>query len=143
MDTTQNNDDLKPSHEQILYANILFIGAWGGIVILFITYFLYVTGIIPPHVDMMTVIQHWNHGVHEYLTATNSPQGWDWVALLDKGDYLNFVGLVLLAAMTIFCYFFLVKGYWRQKDWKFAIICILEILVLVVAASGMLGSGGH
>ncbi len=143
MNTTQNSDDLKPNREQVLYANILFIGAWSGIAILFITYFLYAAGIIAPHVDKMTVIQHWGQGVHEYLVATNSPQGWGWVSLLARGDYMNFVGLVLLAAMTIFCYLFLVKGYFRQKDWTFMLICILEVLVLVVAASGILGSGGH
>ena len=143
MNTTQNSDDLKPSREQLLYANILFIGAWGGIAILFVTYFLYATGVVAPHVDKMAVIQHWGQGVHEYLVATNSPQGWGWVALLGKGDFMNFIGLVLLAAMTIFCYFFLIKGYGRQKDYTYMIICALEVLVLLVAASGILGSGGH
>lgn len=143
MNTIQNSEDLKPNREQILYANILFIGAWSGIAILFVTYFLYAVGVIAPHVDKMTVIQHWGQGVHEYLVATNSPQGWGWVSLLGRGDYLNYAGLILLAALTIFCYFFLVKGYFRQKDRAFMIICILEILVLVVAASGILGGGGH
>ena len=143
MNTTQTNEDLKPSREQVLYANILFIGAWGGIAILLLTYFIYASGIIAPHVDKMTVIQHWGQGVHEYLTATQSPQGWGWVGLLGRGDYLNFLGLALLAGMTIFCYFFLVKGYFRQKDWTYMILCACEILVLLVAASGLLGSGGH
>lgn len=143
MNTTRNNDDLKPNREQVLYANILFIGAWGGIVILLLTYFIYAAGLITPHVDKMTVIEHWGQGVHEFLAATNAPQGWDWLALLARGDYLNFLGLALLAGLTIFCYFFLVKGYSRQKDWAFTTICILEILVLLLAASGLLGGGGH
>jgi hypothetical protein len=50
---------------------------------------------------------------------------------------------VLLALMTIFCYLVLVRGYIRQKNWIFTVIAILEIVVLSVAASGILGSGGH
>jgi hypothetical protein len=35
------------------------------------------------------------------------------------------------------------RGYLRQKNWIFAIIAFLEILVLSLAASGILGTGGH
>jgi hypothetical protein len=31
----------------------------------------------------------------------------------------------------------------RKKDWIFAAISILEIIVLSLAASGILGGGGH
>jgi hypothetical protein len=45
--------------------------------------------------------------------------------------------------MTIFCYLVLVRGYARNKDWIFTTIAILEIVVLSIAASGILGGGGH
>jgi hypothetical protein len=45
--------------------------------------------------------------------------------------------------MTIFCYLVLVRGYLCKKDWIYAVISVLEILVLSLAASGILGSGGH
>ena len=45
--------------------------------------------------------------------------------------------------MTIVCYLVLVRGYSRQKDWIYAAIAVLEIVVLSVAASGILGAGGH
>ena len=50
---------------------------------------------------------------------------------------------VLLALMTIFCYLVLVRGYVRQQNWIYAVIALLEIVVLSVAASGILGTGGH
>jgi hypothetical protein len=37
----------------------------------------------------------------------------------------------------------LVRGYSRQKDWIYTAIAVLEIVVLSVAASGILGTGGH
>jgi len=140
---TQNKEDLQPSPEQIIYANLLVIGVWAGIFILVTTYVIYLTGILPAHVDMSLIPKLWGKGVNEYLEITHSPHGWGWAALLSKGDFLNYIGFAFLALMTIFCYLVLVRGYSRQKDWMFAAIAVLEIVVLSVAASGILGAGGH
>ena len=140
---TQNKEDLKPSPEQIIYANLLIIGVWAGIIILVATYAIYVTGVLPAHVDMSLIPTLWGKGVNEYLKMTHSPHGWGWVTLLSKGDFLNYIGFAFLALMTIVCYLVLVRGYSRRKDWIFAAIAVLEIIVLSVAASGILGAGGH
>ncbi len=138
-----DDQDLRPMPEQITYANLLFYGAWLGIFILMVTYFLYVTGILSPHVKISAVPQNWGKSVHDYIAATGSPAGWNWVALLGRGDFLNFIGMALLAVMTIFCYIVLIPGYIRRKDWAYTVICVLEVLVLSLAASGILGGGGH
>ncbi len=138
-----NDPDLKPMPEQVLYANVLAIGAWSAIVIMFITYGLYVLGVIEPHVPLEMVPKYWSHNVMDYMHATGSPHGWGWASLLGTGDFLNFIGLALLASMTIFCYLLLLPGYKRRKDYILISIVIAEVLVLVVAASGILGSGGH
>lgn len=139
----QANASSRPSKEQVIYANILVMGVWVGLAVLFITYGLYLSGIIAPHVDMSLVINNWGKGVNEYLEITNSPHGWGWVHLLSKADFLNYAGFAFLALLTVLCYLVLVKGYIQKKDWIYAIIAILEIVVLSVAASGLLGSGGH
>lgn len=136
-------DDLKPMPEQLRYANILFIGAWIGIFLMIISYIIYLGGILSPHVDPVLIAQNWDKGIDEYLHITHSPHGWAWLNLLSRGDYANFIGLTLLAVLTIFCYFFLIVGYRKRKDWAYFFICILEVLVLALAASGILGSGGH
>jgi hypothetical protein len=133
----------KPSKEQVIYANILVVGVWTGIALLFTTYFLYLSGILTPHVDISLIPELWGKGVNEYLELTHSPHGWGWVGLVTKGDFLNYVGFVLLAMMTVLCYLVLLKGYLAKKDWIYASIAVLEVLVLLVAASGLLGSGGH
>jgi len=140
---TELNNDLKPSPEQKRYAKLLFMGAWISIFLLIFTYSLYVIGVISPHVDINTVTQHWNKGVAEYLEITNCPEGWGWLSLIFKGDYLNFVGLTVLALMTIICYLSILPSFVRKKDWIYSVICFLEILVLCIAASGILGAGGH
>ncbi|MBA3008890.1 MAG: DUF1634 domain-containing protein [Proteobacteria bacterium] len=140
---TQANLASRPSKEQVIYANILVIGVWIGLGILFLTYAIYVSGILPSHVDMMLVTQNWDKGVNEYLAITHSPHGLGWLALMGKGDFLNYLGFAFLALLTIVCYLVLVKGYFAKKDWIYAGIAILEILVLSLAASGLLGGGGH
>jgi hypothetical protein len=138
-----DKQSLKPSREQIIYANLLLMGMVAGIIIMIITYLIYSTGILPPHVDMQLVTANWGKGIHEYLEITHSPHGWGWTALLLKGDFLNYIGFTLLGLMTIFCYLVLVRGFIRKKDWIFSVISILEIVVLSLAASGIFGSGGH
>ncbi|MEJ2153760.1 MAG: hypothetical protein P8X96_00340 [Desulfobacteraceae bacterium] len=141
--TASDNPNLRPSKEQIIYANLLLMGMVAGLVIMFITYIVYLTGLLPPQVGMDAISANWGKGIHEYLELTHSPNGWGWIPLLGKGDFLNFIGFALLGLMTIVCYVVLVRGYLRKKDWIFAVISVLEIAVLALAASGILGSGGH
>ena len=139
----QQSKSLKPMPEQITYANMLFIGAWAGILLMLITYFIYVTGILSPHIDVTVITQNWDKGVDEFLEITHSPHGWGWLRLLNKGDFINFIGLVFIAVLTIICYLFLVVGYKKRNDWVYFSICLFEIAVLTLAASGILGTGGH
>jgi hypothetical protein len=141
--SAMDKQSAKPSREQIIYANLLLMGMLAGIIVMMVTYAIYLTGILPSHVDMQVISANWGKGIHEYLEITHSPHGWGWTSLLHKGDFLNYIGFVLLGLMTIFCYLVLVRGYFRKKDWIYAVISVLEILVLSLAASGILGSGGH
>jgi len=143
MTTEYDEQELKTTPEQLVYANLLFLGAWGGIFIMIATYLIYITGVLTPHVDINIIPLNWTKGVQEYLEITGSPHGWGWAALLHKGDFLNFIGMALLAVMTIICYLTLIPAYIKKKETALAVICILEVLVLSVAASGLLGTGGH
>ncbi|MGD9216901.1 MAG: hypothetical protein PVJ84_18965 [Desulfobacteraceae bacterium] len=141
--TVVDKQSPKPSREQIIYANLLLMGMVAGIIVMMITYAIYLAGFLPPHVDLNVISANWGKGIHDYLEITHSPHGWGWAALLLKGDFLNYIGFTLLGLMTIFCYLVLVRGYLCKKDWIYAVISVLEILVLSLAASGILGSGGH
>jgi hypothetical protein len=133
----------KASPEQIRYANLLFNGCWGAIALLFLTYLLYVTGIIEAHVPMDKLPSYWSRSVQHYVEAADVPVGWGWVRLLGTGDFLNFLGIAMLAGLTIVGYLTLIPAYLRSKDLPFLTIVVLEILVLLMAASGLLGTGAH
>ncbi len=138
-----NTPNTNAPAEQITYANILFYGCWGGLALMAVTYFLYVSGIMEPYVSMELVTKFWSLPVHDYLTENNVPTGWGWATLLSKGDFLNFTGIALLAGLTIVGYIPLIFAYLKKKDMPFAIIALLEVIVLCVAASGIVGGGAH
>ena len=135
--------------EQLVYAKVLEIGMYIGLVILFITFALYVSRAVAPAVPLEQVSSYWSQGVHEYLEAVNDdflhlehpPTGWAWVNLLDKGDFLNFVGIAILAGISILCYLAIVPTLLRKKDNAYLAMAILEVLVLSLAASGILAVG--
>jgi hypothetical protein len=139
----QDKQALKPSQDQIIYANLLIIGVWVGLAVLLLTYAIYLFEILPMHVSRSLIPTVWDKGVGEYLEITRSPHGWGWITLLGKGDFLNYIGFALLGLMTLMCFIVLLRGYLRQKNWIFSTIAFLEILVLALAASGILGTGGH
>ena len=135
--------------EQLLYARVLEIGMYIGLVILFVTFSLYAFGILAPAVPLDQISNYWNQGVNEYLEAVNRdhlhlahpPTGWAWVSMVGKGDFLNFIGIAILGGITIICYLAIVPALLRKKDFAYLAMAILEVLVLSLAASGVLVVG--
>jgi hypothetical protein len=60
---------------------------------------------------------------------------------LGEGDLLNFLGIAFLAGVTIVCYLAIVPGLMRKKDTPYVALALVEVDVLVLAASGILKSG--
>jgi hypothetical protein len=77
------------------------------------------------------------------LQESGIKAGWAWLGDLKYGDMLNFVPIAFLSAITIWCYLAIIPGLMRKKDTAYVVIAIVEVIVLCVAASGILGSGGH
>jgi len=134
---------LKATEEQIAYAKLLDVGMKVGLVALIITFIIYLSGILTPHIPVNDLPKYWGLSVHKYLEATHIPHGWAWLGMIGKGDILNFVGIAFLAGITIFCYLRIIPIFFRKKDKVYGVLAILEVLVLLLAASGILKSGGH
>ncbi len=133
----------RASEEQIAYAGILNIGMWLGLAILVLTFFVYVSGTLSCHVPINDLPQHWSKSSKEFIHTCSAPTGWGWVARTGKGDYLNFIGIAVLAGLTILCYLTILPILMRKKDTPYVVIAVLEIAVLALAASGIMKVGGH
>jgi len=137
------SDKTKASEEQIAYAKVLNIGMWFGLALLIITFFVYISGVLPSYVPIDDLPKYWTMRVHDFNVALNAPTGWGWASLVGKGDYLNFIGIAILSGLTILCYLVILPILARKKDRAYVVIAIAEVLVLSLAASGLLKVGGH
>jgi hypothetical protein len=139
----------KADEEQLLYAKILARGMYLGLALLLGTFALYATGLVSPAVPIEALPDYWTLSVHDYLETVNEHHlhrdylitGWSWLKVMNFGDYLNLIGIALLSAVTIFCYMAILPGLIRKKDWIFAAVATAEILILCLAASGIVRVG--
>jgi hypothetical protein len=116
--------------EQRIYARWLDVGTRIAFVVLIVSFFVYVFGLLDPLVPPQELARHWGLPVDRYVAATGAPTGWDWLRLLGKGDYLNFLGIAALASITIVCYARIVPVLPRLQ----AVLAIIQIAVLLAAA---------
>ncbi|MFA7620045.1 MAG: hypothetical protein WC012_13490 [Thiohalomonadaceae bacterium] len=129
------------SEEQVVYAKVLDAGMKLGFVIVVVSFVLYVFGFVTPHVPVEQLPHYWTLSAQEYLVATNVPTGWGWLSLAGKGDYLNFIGIAILSLVTVVCYLRILPIFAKGGDKAFTAIAAVEVLVLVLAASGILVIG--
>lgn len=131
------------SEEQFVYAKVLGTGMEIGLAALVVTFILYAADLLTPHVAVNDLPLVWKMPVREYLAVTGIHAGWSWLGMIGKGDFINFIGIAFLAGITIPCYLAILPGLIRKKDTILTVVALLEITVLVLAASGVLRGGGH
>ncbi|MBS3808657.1 MAG: hypothetical protein KGY38_00685 [Desulfobacterales bacterium] len=128
--------------EQQLYAEMLEKGMYVGLLLLLLTFLLYATGIVDPYIPLDKIAEYWHQSSTDYLHKAGIPDGWGWVGFLGYGDFLNFIPIAILAAVTIFSYLTIIPILLRQNDKVYATLAGIEVLILILAASGLL-KGGH
>lgn len=146
-----SHHNTQATEEQVQYAAVLEKGMYAGLALMVITFALYVLGIMPPIVPVSEISIYWSTPVHQYLVAINNnflhwdhlPTGWSWMKLLGYGDFLNFLPVAILAGVTILCYIVITPGLFARKDKAMALMAIGEVVILTLAASGLLATGGH
>ncbi len=128
--------------EQMRYATWLDWGTRVGLIVLLLSFAAYVLGLAQSHVPVSRLPELWIHPVGRFLELTGSPTGWGWLALVHRGDIAGLLGIAILAGSSVLCLLALVPLYWSRGDKAFAAICLAEVAVVLVAASGWI-SGGH
>lgn len=132
---------LTQEDEQLRYARWLEWGTRIGLAVLVTVFLAYGVGLTEPHVPHSRLPEVWNLPVSEFLLATGSPTGWDWLLHLHRGDIANLIGIALLTGCSLLCLLVLVPVYARRGDRVYVAICVAQILVLLLAASGVLTAG--
>lgn len=124
------------------YARLLDWGTRIGLVLLLASFAVYVMDLLPSQVPLQRLPELWSQPLAGYLASTGAPTGWQWLGQLQHGDVLGLVGIAVLAGCSGLCLLSLLPLYIRQGDRAYFGLCVVQVVVLVVAAAGVL-SGGH
>ena len=124
--------------EQLVVARWIEIGMRIGFALLVTTFVIYVLGLLQPLVPPQELVRLWQLPVDRYVAATGAPTGAGWLRMLAKGDYLNLLGLGVFALLALVCYARLVPLFLRDGRRVQALFAALQVLVILVAAVGVL-----
>lgn len=124
------------------YADGMERGVRIGLAGLAVSYVLYLTGILPPHVPIERTVAHWHLPAPEFAARCGLYHGWSWIMAFREGDYLSLILIAFLASVTIWCIVRLMPFLVREKDAPMLVITLIQLAILVLAASGLV-SGGH
>lgn len=138
---TNVESNVEVTSEQNLYANILLVCSWAGIIFMLITFILYMAGFMHPLIKPSDMPNYWGMNVNEYLEATKGPSGWSWLSFINHSDYLNLIGLAFLGTVAMIGYVSLLVNYLRKIDVPYVVMVTLEIIVITLAASGIFHTG--
>lgn len=136
-------DIIEISDEQKAYALVLGYAVKLGYLLLLAAGIIYFTGLIAPSVPLDEIHNYWGLDLEEYQEQVQGPhRPWAWVNFLDKSDYLAFIPVVFLGAVSIFCYLWILPILLRQREYVYLFIVAVEVVILVMSATGFIG-GGH
>jgi hypothetical protein len=126
---------------QLTYAKVLDVGGKIGFVVLLLLFLLYLSGMVPGLIPIRDLPRYWGMKAGDFNAAVGVRTGWHWLSMLGKGDYLTFIGIAILAGLSIACQASICPLFVRRRDWIYLAIGVAQVLVLLLAASGVLKGG--
>lgn len=121
-----------------MYARWASLGTRIGLALLVCTFAVYVLALLQPLVAVERLPALWALPAERYLAQTGAPAGWGWLTSLGHADYLNMLGIALLANVTLLCYLRLLVSFLHERNRLQSALVALQIVVLLAAASGLL-----
>jgi uncharacterized membrane protein len=134
----------KPSEEEnvndgIVYARTLKIGVWLSLLLVVITFLLYVFNFIPSHVPLEQLPNYWNLSASEFRLQTGTPAGVGQARFSGESDLLCLIAIAVLSTISLISLTTVLVRYVARRDLTYAVIAGLNIAVLVLAACGVFG----
>lgn len=128
---------------QELYGVILEKVTNAALLMLAVTFSLYLFGVMDPFIPTAELPNYWMLSLTDFMAASGAPTGWGWVNHLDKGDYINIAGIALLSGVSGMCYLVILLNGRLKKNGLMKVMLIAELFLITLAASNILSVGGH
>lgn len=126
--------------EQLAYARIMDYEAKFGFSVLIVSFVAYATGFLPALVPFGELGYLWSLPLQSYIEATGTPIGWAWVLHINRGDLACLLGVAFMAGSSLPCLLVVIPIYEKRRDRIYVALCVLEIVVILAAASGLVVS---
>jgi len=125
-----------------LYARWVDRATKAGFAFSLVAFLLYVSGLVPAYLAPSDLPRYWALPVDRFIAATGAPQQWSWLGMVGYSDVLNLAAVAVFALVTPVCYARLLPKLFAQRDWLQLTLACAQVLVLAVAASGLLAGAG-
>jgi hypothetical protein len=135
-DRDKRTEPIEPTYGHILHWLVLI-----GFVFLFVTFLVYGFGLLPSYMEAERVTDVWHLPADEAAAQTQRPAFWAWVTNLGRADLLSLGSLAVLSAVTPIGFAALFVMFLKRRDFAYAAMVLGQVLVLLLAASGLVG--GH
>jgi hypothetical protein len=139
-----NQDTLgKPpvQNEQLAYAGVLDKLSHFAMLFLGGSYAAYVFLLLPQKVSINAMAANWHLKASVMQEKLNAPVGWSFMTSPEsflRGDALSYLAIIMICMIPVVCLLFTAPAFFREKRPIFGVIALLQVLILLVAATGML-----
>jgi uncharacterized membrane protein len=130
---------------QLIYARVLETVSHVGMVFLAVGYLVYVLQLLPLSVPIDAIAGNWQLNASAMQQKLHTPSGWAFLsstAALVHGDVVSYLSIYFLAMVTIICLAFAIITFYREKNYLYTTIAVLQVVVLIIASAGIV-SGSH
>ncbi len=127
-----------PFEAQRVYSRALALLARVVGVLLVIAFALYASGVVTSYVPIARRPSLWGLPADQFLAQAGIPPGWrGWLMLARYSDMLVLCVLGVLISLTTLCLLVAVGVFRRHRERVLVWICILQIVVVALTASGL------
>lgn len=127
-----------PFEAQRVYSRALALLARVVGALLVIAFALYASGLLPAYVPIARLPSLWGLPADRFIAQAGIPPGWrGWLMLARYSDMLVLCVLGVLISLTTLCLVVAVGVFRRHRERALAWICIFQIAVVALTASGL------
>jgi hypothetical protein len=137
MSNTDGQHKPEIDRAQLVYAAVLDVASHTGMVLIAAGFLSYVLRLLPLTVSVEAVASHWHLRASEMNHALSVPSGWSWVQDPLHGDVLSFISIIFLSMAAMICLVAVIPVFFAGKNRSYALIALLQVLVLVAAVVGI------
>lgn len=122
---------------QLVYAAVLDVVSHTGMVLIAVGFLAYVARLLPLTVSIEDIASHWHLRAGEMNRLLAVPSGWSWVQDPLHGDVLSFISIIFLSMAAMICLVAVIPVFFAEKNRTYALIALLQVLVLAAAVVGI------